>query len=35
VCKITPEVADILKNQGCVVRGGVIKKGKGGGKGKK
>jgi hypothetical protein len=35
VCKITPEVADILKSQSCMVRGGVIKKGKGGGKGKK
>lgn len=32
VCKITPEVAEILKNQDCMVRGGVVKKGKGGGK---
>ena len=30
VCKITPEVADILKNQSCMVRGGVVKKAKGG-----
>ncbi len=32
VCKIAPEVAEVLVNQQCVLRGGVIKKGKGGGK---
>ena len=29
VCKIPPEVAEILKTQQCVIRGGVVKKGKG------
>ena len=32
VCKIAPEVADQFKKAGCMVRGGVVKKGK---KGKK
>jgi hypothetical protein len=32
VCKISPEVVDTLKQQFCKVRGGVIKKSKGGGK---
>jgi hypothetical protein len=38
VCKITPEVATLLRLQRCKLRGGVIKKGKkgkGGGKKKK
>lgn len=30
VCKITPEVVDSLKQRFCKVRGGVIKKAKGG-----
>lgn len=34
VCKIAPEVADMLKAQKCVLRGGVIKKAKGGKKSK-
>lgn len=29
VCKIAPEVADALKKQHCVLRGGVVKKVKG------
>jgi hypothetical protein len=32
VCKIAPEVNDILKGNHCIIRGGVVKKGKGGGK---
>ncbi len=35
VCKIAPEVAEALGGQFCKVRGGVIKKAKGGGKKKK
>ena len=30
VCKISPEVVDALKQHFCKVRGGVIKKAKGG-----
>lgn len=30
VCKISPEVVDALKHHFCKVRGGVIKKSKGG-----
>jgi Leucine-rich repeat (LRR) protein len=30
VCKISPEVVDVLKTQFCKVRGGVVKKSKGG-----
>jgi len=30
VCKITPEIADRLQKQHCTVRGGVVKKAKGG-----
>ncbi len=29
VCKIAPEVADMLKAQKCILRGGVVKKAKG------
>ena len=29
VCKIPPEVAELLKNQHCIIRGGVVKKAKG------
>jgi hypothetical protein len=32
VCKITPELVAALKERFCMVRGGVIKKAKGGGK---
>ena len=32
VCKITPELVAALKERFCKVRGGVIKKAKGGGK---
>lgn len=32
VCKIAPEVAESLSKQHCMVRGGIVKKGKGGGK---
>jgi hypothetical protein len=35
VCKIAPEVAEALGGQFCKVRGGVMKKAKGGGKKKK
>lgn len=35
VCKIAPEVVESLKAHFCKVRGGVIKKAKGGGKKKK
>lgn len=28
VCKITPEIVDALKKNRCVIRGGVVKKGK-------
>lgn len=35
VCKIAPEVVDALKLHFCKVRGGVVKKAKGGGKKKK
>lgn len=31
-CKMTPEFAAALKIRRCTIRGGVIKKGKGGGK---
>lgn len=31
-CKITPEFATTLKGRSCTIRGGVVKKGKGGGK---
>lgn len=34
VCKITPEMVDILKRQRCIIRGGVVKKAKGGKKSK-
>lgn len=34
VCKIPPEVAETLHNQHCAVRGGVVKKAKGGRKAK-
>ncbi|RYG62697.1 hypothetical protein EON64_17385 [archaeon] len=30
VCKITPELVDALKQHFCKIRGGVVKKGKGG-----
>ena len=30
VCKITPEIAERLSKQRCTVRGGVVKKAKGG-----
>lgn len=30
-CKMTPEFASTLKVQTCVIRGGVVKKGKKGG----
>jgi hypothetical protein len=32
VCKITPELVDVLKKRHCHIRGGVVKKAKGGGK---
>ena len=35
VCKITPELVDALKMHFCKIRGGVVKKAKGGGKKKK
>jgi ribosomal protein S6 len=28
VCKLTPEMADMLKLNECVLRGGIVKKGK-------
>ena len=28
VCKMTPEMMDVFESLGCVVRGGVVKKGK-------
>jgi Leucine-rich repeat (LRR) protein len=35
VCKIAPDLSDSLRAQNCIVRGGVVKKAKGGKAGKK
>lgn len=32
VCKITPEFVELLRKSHCIIRGGVVKKAKGGGK---